>query len=342
MIVLATLALCGGILCFICCCCRSSQIARKESPNGKIRLFRKEQLHTDGNEGGNSAIFNPRHPESAALQLKRSFCEDSSPFPHYSFGHNESTHDNIPYQTDSRQFATYLIDHNSNRQIEYPAPPFSVYQPNVPDQLSANQVGKSFPSEQLTRKCTSIRENSLPIPIIEELKMPLFHESSQLVERSVFDAADVRVTQPQSKVQSNELRLHTPVMNEKIGPIVSNSKRPPLGRGFFGFWDKRGRFHQGFRNEEGEISGGAFDDEGRFHFGVYGTVEPVIVEDDMMAVTDDEFDPKTRLDTLKGPTLSSLSRRKDFKNIRNSTPENVRTSMEAIDCSRGFTSEYRA
>ncbi|KAJ3271421.1 hypothetical protein HDV01_006627, partial [Terramyces sp. JEL0728] len=76
---------------------------------------------------------------------------------------------------------------------------------------------------------------------------------------------------------------YKPVMNQKVGPVVSDLKQPPTTPGFFGFWDKKGKFHQGFTDDDNFVHGGVFDDQGFFHFGVFGSVEPILVEDSMMA-----------------------------------------------------------
>jgi hypothetical protein len=76
------------------------------------------------------------------------------------------------------------------------------------------------------------------------------------------------------------------VMNEKIAPITSTSSRPPPTPGFFAFWDKHGRFHQGLTELSGNgrvIYGGVFDETGNFHFGAIGEYAPVVVTQDMMA-----------------------------------------------------------
>jgi hypothetical protein len=76
---------------------------------------------------------------------------------------------------------------------------------------------------------------------------------------------------------------HKPVMNQKIGPIVSSIKQPPSTPGFFGYWDKSGQYHQGFTDSAKVVYGGVFDDQCNFHFGQFGIEDPVRVEDDMMA-----------------------------------------------------------
>jgi hypothetical protein len=85
-------------------------------------------------------------------------------------------------------------------------------------------------------------------------------------------------------------------MNQKIGPIVQEDPQPPDVPGFFGFWDKKGKFHQGFTDETHQIHGGVFDDHSYFHFGVFGTVEPVFVEDHMMATYYNEGKQKKYLE----------------------------------------------
>jgi hypothetical protein len=77
----------------------------------------------------------------------------------------------------------------------------------------------------------------------------------------------------------NSFQDHIPIMNEKIGPIVSPTRKPPTGYGFFAYWDIKGRFHQGFRDEN-RIRGGYFDDQCNFHFTPFG--DEVYVEDSMM------------------------------------------------------------
>ncbi|KAJ3373765.1 hypothetical protein HDU91_004301 [Kappamyces sp. JEL0680] len=84
------------------------------------------------------------------------------------------------------------------------------------------------------------------------------------------------------------LSAHRPVMNQKVGPIVSRSEQPPTDPGFFGFWDKSGHFHQGFTDDQLQIHGGVFDDQCYFYFGEFGTEEPVLVEDSMMAYRTEE------------------------------------------------------
>lgn len=82
--------------------------------------------------------------------------------------------------------------------------------------------------------------------------------------------------------ESSPMSLHKPVMTPAVGPIGFD-KEPPLESGFWGFWDRKGRYHQGYTDANQLIYGGVFDDLCYFHFNTVGDSEPVLVEDSMIS-----------------------------------------------------------
>ncbi|KAI8896343.1 hypothetical protein BC833DRAFT_597891 [Globomyces pollinis-pini] len=120
--------------------------------------------------------------------------------------------------------------------------------------------------------------------------------------------------------------LHKPVMNQKVGPIT-NHQHPPNQQGFFGFWDRKGNFHQGFTDEFGQIHAGTFDDQAYFHFGQFGTIEPIYVQDDMMARFNDD-------DTHTNISSNSIDRRGTIQSKTSMLPDRIARKLS-------ISNEYR-
>jgi hypothetical protein len=139
------------------------------------------------------------------------------------------------------------------------------------------------------------------------------------------------------------LQSYNSTMNEKVGPMVSKSRVPPSAQGFFGFWDKKGKFHQGYTDENLYIHGGVFDDQCYFYFGDLGE-DAVFVDDSMMAVNNIEAPlsvvPEMPMNNLRDINEEDYAKRAYFENedvLSSSNPQALQDfreeSMDVFACS---------
>ena len=177
----------------------------------------------------------------------------------------------VPSQPPPRPYSASAYPKNAQNSSASPyASPSSPY--NAPYVTHTN----FYPNQEL--------HNSIEDPMYPDnygvYGVPL---ELQIHQDACFDDSNVRETYALTPAL---LDSHKSAANEKIGPVVSLSKIPPSTEGFFGMWDRKGGFHQGFVDQDLYVHGGIFDDQCYFHFGAIGE-DAVFVEDSMMACPDD-------------------------------------------------------
>ncbi|KAJ3312340.1 hypothetical protein HDV04_003233 [Boothiomyces sp. JEL0838] len=224
----------------------------------------------------------------------------------------------VPIAPPPQQYASYPV----------PAPPVQApapYQPppqsyDIPQSYPPQNYPQNYPPQNYSPQYNDYAQpSSYNSPPIVRQNSKSTNYDSQRAENSVKDLGNLKPAGiPVSKP-------YKPVMNQKVGPIVSDMKRPPTTPGFFGFWDKKGKFHQGFTDDDNFVHGGVFDDQGFFHFGVFGSVEPILVEDSMMATER----------VAKTETAVSLSERSDVHDEPRVEVKDVRDAISFDATYRG-------
>ena len=142
--------------------------------------------------------------------------------------------------------------------------------------------------------------SSLPLPnFVEDVsEVPKKHFSKRIsvnLGKPNRVSSIISPTQNDSQSQAPDLISRASLLLDSSKNILDDTPEPPRGPGFFAFWDNNGRFHQGYNDEYGNTFGGVFDEEGMFHFGVFGSTEPVRVARNMFAK---EFGAETNIESI--------------------------------------------
>lgn len=192
------------------------------------------------------------------------------------------------------------FNHQSHQSLSMPleyVPVAGNYNPSNLD----NYAGSSAP---LSPYATSKVQDSVDDPMIPvNYGVPV-----NAIKQDPISEADLNFSYTAEKSARDSMRdlqagfpTPKPIMNQKVGPIVSDSRKPPPSPGFFGFWDRKGHLHQGYTDENLNIHYGVFDDQGYFHFGKFGSVEPIFVKESMMAnaQAEEKRSQKSRADSYE-------------------------------------------